>query len=66
MWGWQFAKLKMGKPLRCGLDIGVGVQLKKVKVSYYIAQYPILRIVQSALHFTSLADLSNHTPSQLI
>ena len=27
------------------------------KVSSYIAQYPILRIAQSALHFTSLADL---------
>ena len=27
------------------------------KVSSYIAQYPILRIAQSALHFTSLTDL---------
>ena len=48
MWGWQFANLKKEKRLRCGLDIGVGVQLKKVKVSSYIAQYPILRIIQSA------------------
>ena len=66
MWGLQFANLKKEKPLKWGLDIGVGVQLKKVMVSSYIAQYPILKIVQSALHFTSLADLSNHTPSQLI
>ena len=32
----------------------------------YIAQYPILRIAQSALHFTSLTDLFNQTLSQLI
>ena len=38
----------------------------KVKVSSYIAQYPILRIAQSALHFTSLADLLNQTPSQFL
>ena len=50
----------------CGLCIGVGVKLKKVKVSSYIAQYLILRIVQSTLHFTSLADLFSQTPSQLI
>ena len=36
------------------------------KVSFYIAQYPILRIAQSTLHFTSLADLFNQTPSQLL
>ena len=66
MCGWQFASLKKEKPLRCSLDIGVGFHLKKVKVSSYIAQYPILKIVQSALHFTSLADLFNDTPSQLI
>ncbi|KAK2161145.1 hypothetical protein NP493_1599g00001 [Ridgeia piscesae] len=35
-------------------------------VSSYIAQYPILRIAQSALHFTSLADLFTQTPSQLL
>ena len=40
--------------------------VKKVKVSSYIAQYPILRIAQSALHITSLADLFNQTPSQLL
>ena len=27
----------------CGLDVAVGVQLKKVKVTSYIAQYPFLR-----------------------
>ena len=37
-----------------------------LKVSSYIAQYPILRIAQSALHITSLADLFNQTPSQLL
>ena len=38
----------------------------KNNVSSYIAQYPILRIAQSALHFTSPADLLNQTPSQLL
>ena len=37
-----------------------------INVSSYIAQYPILRIVQSALQFTSLADLFNQTPFQLL
>ena len=36
------------------------------KVSSYIAQYPILRTAQSALNITSLADLFNQTPSQLL
>ena len=36
----QFQK---GKPLGCGLDVGVGVQLKKVKVTSCIGQYPFLR-----------------------
>ena len=31
------------KALRCGLDVGGGVQLKKVKVTSYIAQYQFLR-----------------------
>ena len=44
MWGWHFANLWKEKPLWCGFDVGVGVQLKKVKGSFYIAQYPILRI----------------------
>ena len=43
MWGWQFANLEKEKPLGCGLDNGVGVQLKMVKVSSYIAKYPILQ-----------------------
>jgi len=37
-----------------------------VQVSSYIAQYPILRIAQTTLHFTSLTDLFNLTPSQLL
>ena len=36
-----------------------------VKASSYIAQYPVLRTVQSALHFTSLTDLFTQTPSRL-
>ena len=36
------------------------------KASSYIAQYPVPRTVQSALHFTSLADLFTQTPSQLL
>ena len=36
------------------------------KTSSYIAQYPILRIAQSALHFTSLTDLFTQTPSRLL
>ena len=35
-----------------------------VKVCSYLAQYPILMIAQSDLHFISLADLFNQTPSQ--
>ena len=39
-----------------------------IKVSTYIAQYQILSIAiaQSALHFTSLTDLFNQTPSQFL
>ena len=36
------------------------------KTSSYIAQYPVLRTVQSALHFTSLTDLFTQTPSRLL
>ena len=36
------------------------------KACSYIAQYPILRTVQSALHFTSLTDLFSQTPSRLL
>ena len=42
------------------------VRKTKVKVSSYTAQYPILGIAQSALHFTSLTVLFNQTPSQLL
>ena len=41
-------------------------QVKKVKASSYIAQYPVLRTVQSALHFTSLTDLFTQTLSRLL
>ena len=37
-----------------------------LKASFYIAQYPVLRTVQSALHFTSLTDLFTQTPSRLL
>ena len=36
------------------------------KSSYNIAQYPILWIAQSVLHFTSLTGLFNQTLSQLL
>ena len=36
------------------------------KASSYIAQYPVLRTVQSALHVTSLTDLFTETPSRLL
>ena len=36
------------------------------KASSYIAQYPVLRTVQSALHFTSLTDLFTQTLLQPI
>ena len=41
-------------------------EVKKVKASFYIAQYPVLRTVQSALHFTSLIDQFTQTPSRLL
>ena len=36
------------------------------KGSSYIAQYPVLRTAQSALHFTSLTDLFTQIPSRLL
>ena len=42
------------------------VIIKEVKAISYIAQYPVLRTAQSALHFTSLTDLFTQTPSRLI
>ena len=38
----------------------------KGKVSTYTVQYPVPRTAQSTLHSTSLADLFNQTPSQLL
>ena len=39
---------------------------KNVKASSYIAQYLILRTVQSALHFTSLTHLFTQPPPRLL
>ena len=39
---------------------------ESVKASSYIEQYPVLRTVQSALHFTILTDLFTQTPSRLL
>ena len=36
------------------------------RASSYIVQYPVLRTLQSALHFTSLTDLFTQTPSRLL
>ena len=36
------------------------------KASSYIAQYPVLRTVQSALHFTSQTDMFTQTPFRLL
>ena len=41
-------------------------QCKQCKGSSYIAQYPVLRTAQSALHFTSLTYLFTQTPSRLL
>ena len=40
--------------------------IKKVKASSYIAQYPVLMTVQSALHFNSLTNLFIQTPARLL
>ena len=45
---------------------GFDVEKGQKRVSSYIAQYPVLRTVQSTLHFTSLADLFTQTPSRLL
>ena len=37
-----------------------------IKASSYIAQYPVLRTAQNTLHFTSLTDMFNQTPSRLL
>ena len=36
------------------------------KASSCIAQYPVLRTIQNALHFTSPTDLFTQTPSRLL
>ena len=52
---------------KCNLIDTVTVTIyKRQKASSYIAQYPVLRTVQSALHFTSLTDLFTQTPSRLL
>ena len=48
----------------CFIRLTHGLVYKKA--SSFIAQYPALRTVQSALHFTSLTDLFTQTPSQLL
>ena len=47
-----------------GVCVGVCVYAKKA--SSYIAQYPVLRTAQSALHFTFPTDLFTQTPSPLL
>ena len=54
--------------IQCFWINGIVLYLQKsklVKASSYIAQYPIIRTVQSDLHFTSLTDLFTQTPSRL-
>ena len=49
--------------------VGRGVSFGRFRLkrsSSYIAQYPVLRTVQSALCFTSLTDLFTQTPSRLL
>ena len=53
----QFYKILEKYKWKCILQIK--------KASSYIAQYPVLRTAQSALHFTSLTDLFTQTPSRL-
>ena len=43
-----------------------GLRFKNKNASSDIAQYPVLRTIQNALHFTSLTDLFNQTPSGLL
>ena len=53
-------------PILSEMSVNVTLTDRKSKGSSYIAQYPILRTVQSALHFTSLTDLFTQTPSRLL
>ena len=52
--------------LLIALPLSLADHLHIVKTSSYIAQYPVLRTAQSALHFTSLTDLFTKTPSRLL
>ena len=45
----------------CGTQVFI-----QAKASSYTAQYPVLRTIQSAIHFTSLTDLFTQTPSRLL
>ena len=66
MWLSEFTVQLSGS---CGHQQGSFIfvkSIKKIKASSYIAQYPVLRTVQSALHFTSLTDLFTQTPSRLL
>ena len=60
----QAASVRDGVKIRCVFV--VLLTLTVVKISSYIAQYPVLRTAQSALNFTSMADLFNQIPCQLI
>ena len=51
---------------RFQLIVGKSEAIQYEKASSYIAQYPILRTVQSALEFTSLTDLFTQTASRLL
>ena len=58
--------LVLGEIKGCHVRDGLVRYSNFKKASSYIAQYPVLRTVQSALHFTSLTDLFTQTPSQLL
>ena len=45
---------------------GMTIEFVSKKANVYIAFYPVLRTVQSALHFTSLTDLFTQTPYRLL
>ena len=60
------ANLKKEKPLRCDLDIGVGVQLKKGKGKFLCSAVSNPQDCSKRFTLYSLADLFNQTPSQLI
>ena len=51
-------------------DVANALQVSPTQIikmaSSYIAQYPVLRTVQCALHFNSLTDLFTQTPSRLL